>query len=30
MTLKAMEELDIPKGDKEKIYSLNARKLLGI
>jgi predicted TIM-barrel fold metal-dependent hydrolase len=30
MTLKEMEELDIPQSDKEKIYSLNAKKLFGI
>jgi predicted TIM-barrel fold metal-dependent hydrolase len=30
MTLKEMEELDIPKGDKEKIYYLNAKQLFGI
>jgi hypothetical protein len=30
MTLKEMELLDIPTGDKEKIYSLNAKKLFGI
>lgn len=29
MTLKAMEELDVPKADKEKIYYLNAQKLFG-
>jgi aminocarboxymuconate-semialdehyde decarboxylase len=30
MTLKEMNELDIPKADKEKIYYLNAKKLFGI
>lgn len=30
MTLKEMEELDIPRADKEKIYYLNAKKLFGI
>jgi predicted TIM-barrel fold metal-dependent hydrolase len=30
MTLQAMEELDIPAADKEKIYYLNAKRLLGI
>jgi predicted TIM-barrel fold metal-dependent hydrolase len=30
MTLKAMEELDVPPADKDKIYYLNAQKLLGI
>jgi predicted TIM-barrel fold metal-dependent hydrolase len=30
MTLKEMEELDIPKADKEKIYYLNAKGLFGI
>ena len=30
MTLRAMADLDIPKADKDKIYSLNAQKLLGI
>jgi predicted TIM-barrel fold metal-dependent hydrolase len=30
MTLKEMELLDIPQRDKEKIYSLNAKKLFGI
>jgi aminocarboxymuconate-semialdehyde decarboxylase len=30
MTLKAMEELDVPRADKEKIYYLNAKKLFGI
>ena len=30
MTLKEMELLDIPESDKEKIYSLNAKKLLGL
>ena len=30
MTLKAMEELDVPAADKEKIYSLNAKKLFGL
>jgi predicted TIM-barrel fold metal-dependent hydrolase len=30
MTLQAMEELDIPKTAKEKIYYLNAKKLFGI
>jgi aminocarboxymuconate-semialdehyde decarboxylase len=30
MTLKAMDELDVPKSEKEKIYYLNAKKLLGI
>jgi predicted TIM-barrel fold metal-dependent hydrolase len=29
MTLKAMEELDVPKADKEKINYLNAQKLFG-
>lgn len=29
MTLKAMEELDVPKSDKEKIYYLNAQRLFG-
>ena len=28
--LKAMEELDIPKADKEKIYCLNAKKIFGV
>jgi hypothetical protein len=27
MTLQAMRELDIPKGDKEKIYYKNAQTL---
>jgi len=27
MTLKAMMELEIPQSDKDKIYSLNAKKL---
>jgi predicted TIM-barrel fold metal-dependent hydrolase len=30
MTLKEMEELDIPQADKEKIYYLNAKRLFGI
>lgn len=30
MTLKEMEALDVPQSDKEKIYSLNAKKLFGI
>jgi predicted TIM-barrel fold metal-dependent hydrolase len=30
MTLKEMEELDIPKAEKEKIYYLNAKRLFGI
>jgi predicted TIM-barrel fold metal-dependent hydrolase len=30
MTLKEMETLDIPQADKEKIYSRNAQRLLGI
>jgi predicted TIM-barrel fold metal-dependent hydrolase len=30
MTLQEMKALDIPQAEKEKIYSLNARKLLGI
>ena len=30
MTLKEMELLEIPQRDKEKIYSLNAKKLLGL
>jgi predicted TIM-barrel fold metal-dependent hydrolase len=30
MTLKEMEELDIPKADKEQIYYLNAKGLFGI
>jgi len=30
MTLKEMEEVDIPKVDKEKIYYLNAKKLFNI
>jgi predicted TIM-barrel fold metal-dependent hydrolase len=30
MTLKAMEELDVPAADKQKIYYLNAKKLLNI
>jgi aminocarboxymuconate-semialdehyde decarboxylase len=30
MTLKEMETLDIPQADKEKIYSRNAKRLLGI
>ena len=30
MTLKAMEELDVPAADKEKIYYLNAKKLFGL
>jgi hypothetical protein len=25
-----MEELDIPKADKEKIYCLNAKRLFGV
>jgi predicted TIM-barrel fold metal-dependent hydrolase len=29
MTLKEMKELDIPQADKEKIYSLNAKRLFG-
>jgi predicted TIM-barrel fold metal-dependent hydrolase len=29
MTIKAMEELDIPKADKEKIYYQNAKTLFG-
>ena len=30
MTLRAMADLDVPQADKDKIYSLNAQKLLGI
>jgi len=30
MTLKAMQELDISAADKEKIYSLNAKRLFGL
>ena len=30
MTLKEMQALDVPAFDKEKIYSLNAKKLLGL
>jgi predicted TIM-barrel fold metal-dependent hydrolase len=30
MTLTAMEKLDVPQADKEKIYYLNAKKLFGI
>jgi len=30
MTLKAMQELDISAADKEKIYSLNAKRLFGV
>ena len=30
MTLQAMEELDIPAVEKEKIYYLNAKKLFGL
>ncbi|HWH76316.1 MAG TPA: amidohydrolase family protein, partial [Candidatus Binatus sp.] len=30
MTLAAMKELDVAQADKEKIYCLNARRLLGI
>jgi predicted TIM-barrel fold metal-dependent hydrolase len=30
MTLQAMEELDVPQADKDKIYYLNAKKLFDI
>ena len=30
MTLKEMETLDVPQSDKEKIYSLNAKRLFGM
>ena len=30
MTLDAMNQLDIPKAEKEKIYYQNAKKLFGI
>jgi hypothetical protein len=30
MTLKAMADLDVPAADKEKIYSLNAKKLFNL
>jgi len=30
MTLRAMNELDVPQADKDKIYFRNAQKLFGI
>ena len=30
MTLKEMEDVDIPKAGKEKIYCLNAKKLFNL
>jgi predicted TIM-barrel fold metal-dependent hydrolase len=30
MTLQAMDELEVPQGDKEKIYYLNAKRLFNI